>query len=124
MPEVRLIDANALAVSDMAKIIDTYLYNQCNLTVGFAAALMPTIEAEPVKHGRWIHSEAFDYKDPNGVINVHGMCSCCKLIYNFRDMTSRFKFCPNCGARMDLKTPTEVQLDEVDSVMMGDANNG
>lgn len=62
---------------------------------------LPTIDAEPVKHGRWIQSEALDYKDPNGVIHVHGMCSCCKLIYDFRDMTSRFKFCPNCGAKMD-----------------------
>lgn len=60
----------------------------------------PTIEAEPVRRGRWIQSDALDYKDPNGVIHVHGMCSCCRLIYDFRDMTSRFKFCPNCGADM------------------------
>ena len=57
MPEVRLIDANALAVSDMAKLIDQYLSDQCNLTVGLAAALMPEIEAEPVRHGRWIESQ-------------------------------------------------------------------
>lgn len=63
---------------------------------------MPTIEPE-VRHGRWIQSDALDYKDPNGVIHVHGMCSCCRLIYDFRDMTSRFKFCPDCGARMDWK---------------------
>ena len=50
MPEVRLIDANALAESDMAKLIDKYLYNQCNLTVGLAAALMPEIEAA----SKWI----------------------------------------------------------------------
>ena len=61
---------------------------------------MHTIEPE-VRHGRWIQSDALDYKDPNGVIHVHGMCSCCRLIYDFRDMTSRFKFCPNCGAKMD-----------------------
>lgn len=51
---MRLIDANALAESDMAKLIDGYLYNQCNLTVGLAAALMPEIKAEPV---RWIPVE-------------------------------------------------------------------
>ena len=54
MQEIRLIDANALAESDMAKLIDKYLYNQCNLTVGLASALMPEIEAEPVRHGRMI----------------------------------------------------------------------
>lgn len=61
---------------------------------------VPTIEAEPVRHGQWIQSDALDYKDPNGVIHVHGMCSCCRLIYDFRDMTSRFNFCPNCGTDM------------------------
>ena len=60
----------------------------------------PAVEAESVRHGRWIQSDALDYKDPNGVIHVHGMCSCCRLTYDFRDMTSRFKFCPNCGADM------------------------
>jgi hypothetical protein len=60
---------------------------------------MPTIEPE-VRHGRWIKSDALDYKDPNGGIHIHGMCSCCRLIYDFRDMTSRFKFCPDCGADM------------------------
>ena len=85
--------------------------------------LLPEIEAEPVKHGRWIQSDALDYIDPNGVTHIHGMCSCCKRIYNFGDMTRRYNFCPNCGARMDLNTPTKVPLDEVDSVMMGDADN-
>ena len=61
----------------------------------------PKVEAEPVRHGRWIQCDALDYKDPNEVIHAHGMCSGCKLIYDFRDETSRFKICPNCGARMD-----------------------
>lgn len=61
----------------------------------------PLPNVAEVRHGRWIHSDVLDYKDPNGVIHVHGMCSCCRLIYDFRDMTSRFKFCPNCGSRMD-----------------------
>jgi len=62
---------------------------------------MPTAEQPKQRHGRWIQSDALDYKDPNGIIHIHGMCSCCRLIYDFRDMTSRFKFCPNCGAKMD-----------------------
>lgn len=72
---------------------------------------------EPERHGRWIQSDALDYKDPNGVIHVHGMCSCCRTIYDFRDMTSRFKFCPNCGARMDA-TDTNVLASD------GGAENG
>lgn len=51
-------------------------------------AEMPTIEADPVKHGRW-------------EINCDGYypyCSNCKNEPQGREMTL---FCPNCGARMD-----------------------
>lgn len=44
-----------------------------------------TIEAEPVRHGRWV------YKPAEGTV-----CSMCG------EMTiCEYKFCPNCGARMD-----------------------
>lgn len=51
---------------------------------------LPTIEAEPVKHGRW-------------EINCDGYypyCSNCKNEPQGREMTL---YCPNCGVRMDLK---------------------
>ena len=84
----------------------------------------PTIEAEPVRHGQWIHSDPMDYKDPNGVIHLHGMCSCCRLIYDFRDMTSRFKFCPNCGARMDALETCCCISDEEAKKILGGVDNG
>ena len=48
----------------------------------------PTIEAEPVKHGKW-----------SGRYNSHcSNCGCfCTLAY-IKDYPD---FCPNCGARMD-----------------------
>ena len=49
---------------------------------------LPTVEAEPVKHGRW-------------EINCDGYypyCSNCKNEPQGREMTL---YCPNCGARMD-----------------------
>lgn len=46
---------------------------------------MPTIEAEPVRHGRWIKQE-------NGM----NVCSACEA-----KRVSRFNFCGNCGAKMD-----------------------
>ena len=45
----------------------------------------PTIEAEPVRHGRWIKQE-------NGM----NVCSVCGV-----KRVSRFNFCGNCGAKMD-----------------------
>lgn len=89
----RLIDANAF----LKDVLPECKYPDA---LREAVERQPTIEAEPVRYGRWIQSDALDYKDPNGVIHVHGMCSCCRLIYDFRDMTSRFKFCPYCGADM------------------------
>ena len=64
----------------------------------------PTIEAEPVRHGVW---------------ECGGFCSVCGLDNEER----KTDYCPNCGARMDLRTPTEVALDIADSVMMGGAEN-
>jgi rubrerythrin len=98
MPEVRLIDANALAESDMAKLIDKYLYNQCNLTVGFAAALMPTIEPE-VRHGRWIPTEYDSYADGAPVWDKWE-CSECSHEHSGEENTLT-AFCPDCGARMN-----------------------
>lgn len=97
MPEVRLIDANALAESDIAKIIDNYLYNQCNLTVGFAAALMPEIEADPVRHGRWIETRYNPVGD-----TMYCDCNCSNCNFEITREKGRYpKFCENCGTRMD-----------------------
>ena len=49
----------------------------------------PTIDAEPVKHGRWKHSEyaGIDYYQ----------CRLCGHSIRIRAEN----YCPNCGARMD-----------------------
>lgn len=49
----------------------------------------PTIEAEPVRHGRWEpYKEAPDWDQKQ--CSVCGDISCCQRNY-----------CPNCGAKMD-----------------------
>ena len=48
----------------------------------------PTIEAEPVRHGRWIISSDGYYP----------YCSECKEEPKGGNMT---KYCPHCGAKMD-----------------------
>lgn len=67
---------------------------------------MPTIDAEPVRHGRWIECES-----ENG-IHIHKCSECGKRdMYKgaFKDFNGRgFSFyykrqcCPYCGAKMDL----------------------
>lgn len=62
---------------------------------------LPTIEAEPVRHGRWIEC---DYKHmEHGMIEIEpnaGMCcSVCRTAFKKSHMTYK-SFCPACGADM------------------------
>lgn len=62
------------------------------LDTAIEALKQPTIEAEPVRHGRW--------KKKNGEI----YCTNCKKSRwseSFELMLRGFDFCPKCGARMD-----------------------
>ena len=53
-------------------------------------------EAEPVRHGYWVDNsyplEGFPIYKFN--------CSICNFLTN---RVGQFKYCPNCGAKMDLK---------------------
>ena len=100
MAEQRFIDANNL----IEEIREERCYNCRNFkdmkcdycgTADYIYMIedMPTIEAKPVVHGRWISK------------NHHGyewvfICSNCGYIdgYPFND---RSNYCPNCGAKMD-----------------------
>lgn len=55
----------------------------------------PTIEAEPVRHGRWVHTDK--------ALSWHGKDECGECGYHTADRLdlSYFNFCPNCGAKMD-----------------------
>lgn len=59
----------------------------------------PTIEAEPVKHGRWIPTEYDNYADGAPVWDKWE-CSECGHEHNGEEDTLT-EFCPDCGARMD-----------------------
>ena len=60
----------------------------------FNPNLAPTVEAEPVQHGRWIEIWGGDYE-----------CSLCHSIFenggSYKYILHCFKYCPNCGAKMD-----------------------
>lgn len=53
---------------------------------------LPTIEAEPIKHGRWIEERSGKVLD---LVKYH--CSECGRWQTW----SNFPYCPNCGAKMD-----------------------
>ena len=97
MTKVRLIDANALMNSMCCLDGET----QCDAEDCIRykerkyIEAAPTIEAEPIRHGRWIVHTTW-----NRMFGlIHSECSECKFDRN-GDLSS-WKFCPNCGARMD-----------------------
>ena len=98
---MRLIDADALlnewnGYLTLMKSIDDGVY-----PVDFRAVLtvlktVPTIEVEPVKHGRWINDGGGDW-----------YCSACKAYHTFDAYGDVhpvddcwYYYCPNCGAKM------------------------
>lgn len=56
----------------------------------------PTIEAEPVRHGKWIIEDKYtDYRTER--------CSMCGWVANRDYIQDKWFYCPNCGAKMDLE---------------------
>ena len=86
---MRLIDADAL--------INYYAFDLDNNFVVDVSDIrdMPTIEAEPVRHGRWIPWD--------GVEGTY-QCSVCGADWDCLEgtpMDNEMYYCPNCGAIMD-----------------------
>ena len=96
MPEVRLIDANVLY--DRLEYRYKNSYGAAHRAYGIAIDEVcdaPTITPESlVRHGRF---EVGELADGNGEMLY---CSECKHPYM---STVGMNYCPNCGARMDMK---------------------
>lgn len=54
-------------------------------------------DVAPVRHGRWIHTDL--------AVHWYGKDECSECTYHEHDRSdlSHFNYCPNCGAKMDLK---------------------
>ena len=68
----------------------------------------PSVDAAPVVHGRWEQHDQFD-EDANTYV-----CSVCGEPWVIIDGTpaeNNMKFCPSCGARMDLPEGEEARDD-------------
>lgn len=84
---MRLIDADALI-----KEIDNEMFSTESRKCWekMRVRKMPTIDAEPVRHGRWI---------PQDNTFTRYMCSECEG----KNHGGHEKYCPSCGAKMDLE---------------------
>ena len=58
----------------------------------------PTVDAERVRHGKFIGTEYDGYADGNPVY-YEWKCSECGCVFEEEEPT--YNYCPNCGANMD-----------------------
>lgn len=101
MDNVRLIDANATHDRLIKHAMECAAQGKlkeaadCVAAAGVLTdeALVPTIEAEIVRHGRWVNPHMNKYGHP-----CHD-CSECHFVASQKDRN----VCPNCGAKMDGK---------------------
>ena len=113
---MRLIDADSLLtyLHSLACEIDdmktkTAVENVLHVTVPQIIKDEPTIDAQPVRSGRWIETEP-DEDDRKIGIDLRIECSVCHDENSHLDMDEsgeitgktfwKSKFCPNCGAYM------------------------
>jgi len=104
----RLIDADEMVKSLMdmtfydeeGHIIDDY-EDRLAIVKSFVDSV-PTVEAQPVRHGTWIEGKAKNIK--TGEVRLVRKCSECEsgyFIYDFLNSVDEIpRFCPNCGANM------------------------
>ena len=96
----RLIDANELKAVYIPSDIEGFETMMVPVEVVLQNIDdMPTVDAVPVVHGRWIRV----YSRP-GVFKYLGWtCDQCGQRTGNEYAPQWYKFCPNCGARMDGK---------------------
>lgn len=89
---MRLIDASF----DNAKVVLEPVPYYPDEIWKFAAMAkrFPIIEAEPVRHGRWVNIMS-------GIIDTIGDCANCGQEAVWRTRNKPYAVCPNCGAKMD-----------------------
>ena len=98
----RLIDADALErdgwrMHRIVQIDEKTMESQIRKPTDF-----PTVDAEPVRHGKWISTEKL-YGYENVIRRKGIVCSACDAEFLVSDyhFIEDFRYCPNCGARMD-----------------------
>lgn len=86
---MRLIDADALNLEYEVDMADDW---KTAHEIANIVKYAPTIDAEPVRHGKWIWND-----------KCKRVCSVCENPVAFmlsKDGWHEGRYCPNCGARM------------------------
>lgn len=92
----RLIDADETkkAIIKRLGIKDEHCLLPAERAIVEVIESMPTVDAEPVRHGRWTTSAL--ERNSSGVKPYYLFCSECN-----HSQWRTSKYCPDCGAKMD-----------------------
>ena len=88
---MRLIDADALEYHKQLECMGNGQYEDVKVVYECDIDNAPTIDAEPVKHGKWIEGELY--------------IKCSECGYPVGHLSDNF--CPNCGAKMERSEESE-----------------
>ena len=92
--KIRLVDTQ-----DVFNVLSDYYHHSTHvqhLALQEALNKVPTVDAEPVRHGKWIYGNEFHWYTAS--------CNRCgyKRTTDIKAANwNAWKYCPNCGARMD-----------------------
>ena len=90
-----------LTIPNVCKVVE---YGEGGWSVSYNAVPVeaieaaPAVDAEPVRHGRWIDKT----EERHGIYDYRYDCSKCAHIF-WAGGVENFNYCPNCGAKMDLE---------------------
>lgn len=95
---MRLIDADALTEDGLNSFVKSDRTRDLIKHIQFA----PTIEAEPVMHGRWVTGDKLNTHRKLLVTHFLYCSECGEEAYWDTDYgQQKFDYCPNCGTKMD-----------------------
>ncbi len=114
---MRLIDADALerSMNERHRTLVQLNGEYDHYVAGYGDAIcevedIPTIDAEPVRHGKWLHPEEEDEE----YHTVSCSCSVCGWKFNlYEDDIDGAPYCAVCGAKMEPVLPL-YQTDEAE----------
>lgn len=89
---MRLVDAD-----EVKKYLYEHLDDLHMIAAQNAIDEMPTIDAQPVKHGIFV----FEKGDYRNTVDGYRCTSCGETYHTKVPYFSEYKFCPKCGAKMD-----------------------
>lgn len=76
----------------------------------------PTIDAEPIRHGKWL-TEILEYElEPEKA--HYFKCSVCRKwgVVTYNENIQKFKFCAFCGAKMDEDEISNIAKESADKI--------